>query len=515
MDGNVLTVSLGAWMELPNLTLSEWKDVDSDYGKRINASLVAQYYQDYIKKMGLQEHFSNDTVVTGVRKVKNCGSICDTLKDKLNDKCRSQFGRSPENDKIEIDIQDFDENEEDLFIQEIGGEIEENERNGYRHKKTSSSSSSGASTLSEDSESNTIAMDQLSLPDSLSSEKNMSPQSVSTSGYGDSVISSDIGSPFPACGCPQPCLHVNRINAPPMLARRTVSMMEGGERLQSNISSVPSRLLADRSVSMIEHNIPQKHNKKDALSSTRMGIFMRQQSRKRANTTCCLDFAEIDQQSCGITNQSLQASWDPIVYPSQMAASWNATTSGAVLSEYPASERSTSLDSVIPRDIFEIEDGMDECLEEPCEVSKCFPEQEYLWEVSGYRCKEEGGTMRKEEFTYLTSNVVMACGQERANSLDIPGENLPFVLHSLKELEAKIASGDLNSKSDPVIIVGAGLSAADAIIAANEHNLNVMHIFRREAQDRNLIFKNLPPKMYPEYHKIHKMMTQGIYFCII
>jgi hypothetical protein len=72
MDNNLLTVSLGAWMELPNLTLSQWKDVGADYGKRITASLVAEYYQDYIKKMGLGEYFSNDTVVTSVKKIKDC-----------------------------------------------------------------------------------------------------------------------------------------------------------------------------------------------------------------------------------------------------------------------------------------------------------------------------------------------------------------------------------------------------------------------------------------------------------
>ena len=125
---------------------------------------------------------------------------------------------------------------------------------------------------------------------------------------------------------------------------------------------------------------------------------MQQQSRKRANTTCCLEFAEIDQQSCCYTNQSLQASWDPIVYPSQMATSWNATTSGAVLSEYPASERSTSLDSVILRDGWDIENGIDEFQDEHCEVSKCFPEEQYLWEVSGYRYRLEGGATKKENF---------------------------------------------------------------------------------------------------------------------
>ena len=240
---------------------------------------------------------------------------------------------------------------------------------------------------------------------------------------------------------------------------------------------------------------------------------MRQQSRRRANTTCCLEFAEIEPQSCCYTAESLQASWNPIFYPSQFAASWNASSSGALISGHIASERSNSL-NYFPGEKMEGGNLTDECQGNTCEVSKCFPEEQYLWEVSGYRYKQEGSKVEKEEFCYLTSNVVMACGQARSNALDIPGENLPFVLHSLKELEAKIANGDLSSNSDPVIIVGAGLSAADAIITANEHNLNVVHIFRREAQDRNLIFKSLPPKMYPEYHQVHSMMTGGKYITV-
>ena len=57
-DSELLTVSLGTWMELPNLTMSEWKDVGTDYGKRITASLVAEYYQDYIKKMVREEYLA-------------------------------------------------------------------------------------------------------------------------------------------------------------------------------------------------------------------------------------------------------------------------------------------------------------------------------------------------------------------------------------------------------------------------------------------------------------------------
>ena len=113
------------------------------------------------------------------------------------------------------------------------------------------------------------------------------------------------------------------------------------------------------------------------------------------------------------------------------------------------------------------------------------------------------------DFKYVAKNVVLACGSNKPNVLGIPGENLPFVLHSLKELEGKISSGSCKRDQDPIMVIGAGLSAADAVIAALEHHLNVLHIFRRSAQDGNLIFKNLPAKMYPEYHNVHRMMAGG------
>ena len=34
-------------------------------------------------------------------------------------------------------------------------------------------------------------------------------------------------------------------------------------------------------------------------------------------------------------------------------------------------------------------------------------------------------------------------------------------------------------------------------------------MFRRGANDKNMIFKSLPRKMYPEYHRIHQMMARG------
>ena len=51
------------------------------------------------------------------------------------------------------------------------------------------------------------------------------------------------------------------------------------------------------------------------------------------------------------------------------------------------------------------------------------------------------------------------------NKLGVPGEDLPFVLHNLQELEKMVETGRLTTNSDPVMIIGAGLSAADAIIS--------------------------------------------------
>lgn len=79
---------------------------------------------------------------------------------------------------------------------------------------------------------------------------------------------------------------------------------------------------------------------------------------------------------------------------------------------------------------------------------------------------------RRKEFSYLTKNLVLATGSsDSPNILNVPGEHLDYVLHSLKHLEQLIASGQLNQDSDPILVVGAGLSAADAIIAARFHSI--------------------------------------------
>ncbi|XP_015258563.1 PREDICTED: oxidative stress-induced growth inhibitor 1-like [Cyprinodon variegatus] len=137
------------------------------------------------------------------------------------------------------------------------------------------------------------------------------------------------------------------------------------------------------------------------------------------------------------------------------------------------------------------------------------------WRVSGLQRREaevlEDGCSVTEEvpFSLLAHSVVLATGTHDVPArLGVEGEELPFVVHSFWELEAAISRGELDQSSDPLLVVGAGLTAADAVLAAHHLNTSVFHAFRRSVSDPGLIFNQLPKLLYPEYHKVHQMMTQ-------
>ena len=92
--------------------------------------------------------------------------------------------------------------------------------------------------------------------------------------------------------------------------------------------------------------------------------------------------------------------------------------------------------------------------------------QETLFEVTGYEVIANHASAKEmKEFKYVAKNVVLATGQtDEPNRLEVTGEDLPFVLHNLKDLDELVTTHRLTPHSDPVLIVGAGLSAADAII---------------------------------------------------
>nr|KAF6286173.1 hypothetical protein mMyoMyo1_014625 [Myotis myotis] len=129
-----------------------------------------------------------------------------------------------------------------------------------------------------------------------------------------------------------------------------------------------------------------------------------------------------------------------------------------------------------------------------------------LFQVSGFLTAED---QSQQPFSLCAHNVVLATGTSDSPArLGIPGETLPFVHHELSALEVAIRAGTVTPDSDPVLIIGAGLSAADAVLYARHYNILVIHAFRRPVDDPGLVFNQLPKMLYPEYHKVHQMMRE-------
>lgn len=70
MDGNVLTISLNSWMELPGMSFRNWESVNtssvSGAARRVPVSSVAAYYRDYVKLMKLSRFCRDNVLVTSV-----------------------------------------------------------------------------------------------------------------------------------------------------------------------------------------------------------------------------------------------------------------------------------------------------------------------------------------------------------------------------------------------------------------------------------------------------------------
>lgn len=137
---------------------------------------------------------------------------------------------------------------------------------------------------------------------------------------------------------------------------------------------------------------------------------------------------------------------------------------------------------------------------------------DHLWKINGYteNYDIDSDQINRKSFSYISPNVVLATGNsDQPNKLNVEGEDLPIVLYSLSDLEELIEKQILSPKTGSILIVGAGLSAADAVIAARFHSIPIIHVFRRSVCDPEVIFNKLPQNIYPEYHKVHKMMQDS------
>uniref|UniRef100_A0AAG5DGV2 FAD/NAD(P)-binding domain-containing protein n=1 Tax=Anopheles atroparvus TaxID=41427 RepID=A0AAG5DGV2_ANOAO len=127
------------------------------------------------------------------------------------------------------------------------------------------------------------------------------------------------------------------------------------------------------------------------------------------------------------------------------------------------------------------------------------------WIVAGFN------RTTSKRFTVVCQNLVLANGaSDLANRLGVKGEGLqmPWVKYELPHLEQALEKYDDHERAQlkPVLIVGAGLSAADAVTICRLSGIPVVHVYRTRTAGLD---KMLPGNVYPEYHEVHKMMKDS------
>ncbi|XP_023682864.2 oxidative stress-induced growth inhibitor 1-like [Paramormyrops kingsleyae] len=129
-----------------------------------------------------------------------------------------------------------------------------------------------------------------------------------------------------------------------------------------------------------------------------------------------------------------------------------------------------------------------------------------LFEVQGVWETANG---EQSPFCLYAENVVLATGAyDCPRRLGVEGEDPSMVFHTIGDLERALRERHLGPSSDPLLVVGAGLTAADAVLLAHRGSVPILHTFRRAVRDSALVFNQLPPLMFPEYHKVYDMMSQ-------
>ena len=429
MDGDIQTVSLGNWMELPNLKLSDV--VTEAPGKRVHVSSVANYYQEYVKRKELCRSFINHAEVTSVKAITQCEMTCSTAS--ANQK-KKYYDREPTPEENAI----F-QNDENLWNQDQEKQDLDN-------------------------------MDASCFPDSASDSNTLasSPSQCDCSSFSSQSL-------------------------------RDFSIPRQQDIASRDTPDLPCALLdneEERFLSGADHHDPngltiQRQNNSSAdeniIGGRRSGLLGYSYMDECSSRDGGYEEYTMD------PDLSTSLAWDPIVNPDLFASKSVGSSSkfGSSLN------RNRTLSNNLTHDTKRCS----------VQVRDCF-NTDRLFQVRGFKTVPNNhGRLVQEDFSYMAKNVVLATGSyDLPNKLAVRGEKLPFVLHSLQELEKEIASGLITKDSDPIMIVGAGLSAADAISTAMNEKIPIVHVFRRAISDPSIVFNKLPKALYPEYHKIYRMM---------
>ena len=134
---------------------------------------------------------------------------------------------------------------------------------------------------------------------------------------------------------------------------------------------------------------------------------------------------------------------------------------------------------------------------------------EYNWCLKGTRTICSSDNSEYQGTIVCAKNLVLACGVgEKARKLKVSGEDAPFITYQFSDFCDRLNRIDQTQDWNPILIVGAGLSAADAILHATSKGLNVIHVFRKDPNDPSLVYHKMPKAVYPEYARVLSLMRR-------
>lgn len=133
------------------------------------------------------------------------------------------------------------------------------------------------------------------------------------------------------------------------------------------------------------------------------------------------------------------------------------------------------------------------------------PVTDYIWEVSVLSLTDN------RAYSVRAKYVVLATGtSDVPNTMGIPGEHLSFVKHGVTKVTELLHHVN-RLDNFPILVIGAGLSAADAILCASKQGFNVIHVFRETpCGNPSQMLRKLPKAVYPEYVRMYELMCGDV-----
>lgn len=129
-----------------------------------------------------------------------------------------------------------------------------------------------------------------------------------------------------------------------------------------------------------------------------------------------------------------------------------------------------------------------------------------MWHLRGSQSSPINGTPDVDMHVF-SQRFVLACGvYGNPRHLDVPGEKeVGFLTYYFPEFSGKISSC---AALGTVLVVGAGLSAADAVSLGLQSGVKVVHVFEQDPKDQKLIFSRMSKEVYPGYHYVYRLMQE-------